>query len=236
MDKKHRHDLQKNPLQEALNDARDYVTSHRGQTTRTVAIVVAAAVVIGAVWGGIALRNRRLTARFSEAIALFDAPLASEGAVAQGARVFNSAGERLAAAKEELRKLAKDAPSSTSGRAATLVLVSLDGAPAATGANLDAVKAFAKSEKGSIAAGLAFVSLLDAEAAAGRAKDALETAKKTLDSGDAPVPKDVLLMALGRLSEKAGQPAEAKSFYLRVTTDFPDSPLRMEAQQRSQGL
>ena len=43
-------------------------------------------------------------------------------------------------------------------------------------------------------------------------------------------------MALGRLSEKAGQPAEAKSFYLRVTTDYPDSPLRMEAQQRSQGL
>ncbi|HSB36070.1 MAG TPA: hypothetical protein VLH41_04295, partial [Thermoanaerobaculia bacterium] len=88
MDKKHRHDLQKNPLKEALLDARDYLTSHKGQTTRTVVIVVAAAVVIGAVWGGIALRNRRLTARFSEAIALFDAPLASDGAVPQGARVF----------------------------------------------------------------------------------------------------------------------------------------------------
>ncbi len=237
MDKKHRHELQKNWLKETLLDGRDFVTSHQGQTVRTTAAVVGVAVLVGAVWGGIALRDRRLAHRFSEAIGLFDAPLASEGAPSgAGQKVFKDADERYAAAREELRKLAKDAPSSESGRAATLVLLALDGPAAATGANLDAVKAFARSEKGSISAGIAFVSLLDAEAAAGRAKDALETARKALDSGESPVSKDILLLALARLSEKNGQAAEARTYYQRLLTDYPDSPVRTEAQQRIQGL
>jgi tetratricopeptide (TPR) repeat protein len=237
MERKHRHELQKDGLKEALVDARDYVTSHRGQTVRTGAIVVAAALLVGGVWGGITLRDRRLAHRFSEAIGLFDAPLVSDGvAPGQGQRAFKDANERLAAAKDDLRKLAKDAPSSVSGQAAMLVVMALDGPAAATGSTLDGVKAFAKSEKGSISAGIAFVSLLDAEAAVGRAKDALDTAKKALDSGDAPVPKDVLLLALAKLSEKNGQTAEAKSYYQRLLADYPDSPVRTEAQQRAQGL
>jgi tetratricopeptide (TPR) repeat protein len=236
MDKKHRHELQHDGLKDALLEARDYVTTHRGQTTRTAAVAVAVALVVGAVWGGVALRNRRLATRFSTAIGLFDAPLASEGTVPPGQRAFRDAAERTAAAKDELRKLARDAPSSEPGRASTLVLVALDGPAAATGANLDAVKAFARSERGTIAGGIAFASLLDAQASSGRVKEAIDLAKKALDGGDASVTKDVLLLALGRLSEKAGQNAEAKSYYLRVLTDYPDSPVRSEAQQRSQGL
>ena len=66
--------------------------------------------------------------------------------------------------------------------------------------------------------------------------DAMETAKKALDSGDAPVPKDVLLVTLGRLAEKNGQVAEAKTYYQRVLTDYPNSAVYPEAQQRIQGL
>ena len=70
----------------------------------------------------------------------------------------------------------------------------------------------------------------------GAPSEALEVAKKALDSGDAPVPKDVLLVELGRLAEKNGKPSEAKSYYQRVLSDYPDSAMRAEAQQRSQGL
>ncbi|HQR68935.1 MAG TPA: tetratricopeptide repeat protein, partial [Thermoanaerobaculia bacterium] len=120
--------------------------------------------------------------------------------------------------------------------AATLLLMGIEGPSGVSGGAIDAAKAFAKGEKGTISAGIAFVSMLDAEAAAGRAQGAVETAKKALDAGDAPVPKDVLLLELGRLSEKTGKAAEAKSYYQRVLTDYPDSPVRAEAQQRSQGL
>src|SRR5664280_548306 len=115
-------------LQHALTDARDYVAAHRSETTRWALIAGGAVLVLGAIWGGIVLRNGRLAARFSSALALFDAPLASDSAPAPGARVF------------------KDV-------AAAVVVLSLDGPKAATGANLDAAKAFAKSESGTVAAG-----------------------------------------------------------------------------------
>ena len=67
-------------LQHALTDARDYVASHRSETTRWALIAGGAVLAVGAIWGGIVLRNDRLAARLSSALALFDAPLASDAA------------------------------------------------------------------------------------------------------------------------------------------------------------
>jgi len=222
-------------LQNALTDARDYVASHRSETTRWALIAGGAVLAVGAIWGGIVLRNGRLAARLSSALALFDAPLASDAA-APGARVFKDVAERTAAAKSELASLMKDAPSSAAGRAAAVVVLALDGPKAATGANLDAAKAFARSESGTVAAGVAAVAAIDAEAAAGRPKEALETAKKYLEASDSPVSKDVLVFTMARLYEQTGQNVEAKSFYQRLVTDFPDSPLRTDAQQKLASL
>jgi tetratricopeptide (TPR) repeat protein len=223
-------------LEHALTDARDFVATHKSETTRWTLIAVGALLVLGAVWGGIVLRNNRLAARLSSALALFDAPLSSDPAPAPGARVFKDHAARTAAARTELLALAKDSSSTSAGRAAAVLLLSLDGAKAATGANLDAAKAFARSESGTVAAGIAAVAAIDAEAGAGRPKEALETAKKYLESGDSPVSKDVLVFTMARLYEKTGQNVEAKNFYQRLVTDFPDSPLRADAQQRLAAL
>ena len=223
-------------LQHALTDARDYVATHRSETTRWTLIAGGAILVVGAIWGGIVLRNNRLAARLSSALALFDAPLASDATVAPGARTFKDVAGRTAAAKTELQSLVKDAPSSAAGRGAAVLLLSLDGAKAATGANLDAARAFARSEGGSVVAGVAAVAAIDAEAAAGRPKEALETAKRYLEASDSPVSKDVLVFTMARLYEQTGQNVEAKSFYQRIVTDFPDSPLRGDAQQRLASL
>jgi tetratricopeptide (TPR) repeat protein len=228
--------LRTDQLQHALTDARDYVSSHRSQTTRWVALGAAAAIVVVAIWGGLAWRSTRASTRLSQALAIFDAPLASDPAPAPGARVYKDAAERASAARAALQELAKDSPSSASGRAAAVLLLGIDGGAAATGANLDAARAFARSEKGTVAGGVAAVAALDAEAAAGRSKEALEAAKKYLDSSDAPLPKDVLVYTVAKLYEKTGQNVEAKSFYQRLVTDFPDSPLRAEAQQKLAGL
>ena len=117
-----------------------------------------------------------------------------------------------------------------------MLLLGLDGGSAATGTNLDAARAFARSKKGTVAAGVAAVAALDAESAAGRSKEALEAARKYLDASDAPLPKDVLVYTVAKLYEKTGQNVEAKSFYQRLVTDFPDSPLRAEAQQKLANL
>jgi tetratricopeptide (TPR) repeat protein len=228
--------LRTDQLQHALTDARDYVSSHRSQTTRWVALGAAAVVVLVAIWGGVAWSRGRASTRLSQALAIFDAPLASDPSPAPGAKVYKDAAERAGAARTALAELAKDSPSSVPGRAAAVLLLGIDGGSAATGTNLDAARAFAKSESGSVAGGVAAVAALDAEAAAGRSKEALEAARKYLDSTDAPLPKDVLVYTVAKLYEKTGQNVEAKSFYQRLVTDFPDSPLRTEAQQKLAGL
>jgi tetratricopeptide (TPR) repeat protein len=228
--------LRTDQLQHALTDARDYVSSHRSQTTRWVVLGAAAVAVVVAVWGGLVWRSNRAAARFSQALAIFDAPLASDPSPAPGAKVYKDAAERTAAARSALTELAKGSSGSASGRAASVLLLGLDGGSAATGTNLDAARAFARSEKGTVAAGVAAVAALDAESAAGRSKEALEAARKYLDSSDAPLPKDVLVYTVARLYEKTGQNVEAKSFYQRLVTDFPDSPLRAEAQQKLASL
>jgi len=228
--------LRTDQLQHALTDARDYVSSHRSETTRRVLLGVAALAAVLAVWGGITWRSNRAAGRLSQALAIFEAPLASDPSPVPGATVYKDAAERTAAVRKELLGLVKDSPSSTAGRAAAVLLLGLDGAPAATGANLDAARSFATSEKGTVAGGVAAMAALDAEAAAGRSKDALESAKKYLEAADAPLPKDVLVYTVAKLYEKNGQNVEAKSFYQRLVTDFPDSPMRAEAQQRLASL
>jgi hypothetical protein len=228
--------LRTDQLQHALTDARDYVSSHRSETTRRVILGVAALAVVLAVWGGLTWRSNRAASRLSEALAVFDAPLASDPSPVPGAKVYKDAAERTAAVRKDLRDLVKDSPSSTAGRAAAVLLLGLEGAPAATGANLDAARSFATSEKGTVAGGVAAMAALDAEAAAGRSKDALESAKRYLESADAPLPKDVLVYTVAKLYEKNGQNVEAKSFYQRLVTDFPDSAMRAEAQQRLASL
>jgi hypothetical protein len=227
--------MQTDELQSALVHGRDFVATHRSETLRWTLVLGGAAVLVAAIVFGLNARANRLSARLSHALSVFDAPLVTEGAP-PGQQVFKDAADRTAAAKKELLSLAGDAPSSTAGRAASVLLLSMEGAPSATGSRIDAVKAFASSESGTVSAGIAAVTLLDAEAAAGRTNEAIDTAKKYLESPNSPMPKDVLIFTLAHLYEKAGKPAEARSFYQRVVSEFPDSSMRFEAQQRAAAL
>jgi tetratricopeptide (TPR) repeat protein len=229
--------MQTDELEHALVDARDYVVSHRSQTAKMAGLAAGALLLIAAIWGGITYRSNGLGNRFSQALATLDAPLVTDGAaVAPGQRVYKDAAERLNEGKSQLKALASDAPSSRAGRAAALMLLSLDGSKGVSPDLLKAAEAFARSESGSISAGLAASALLDAQAASGRTKEAIEIAKRYLESADSPLPKDLLVFTLAKLYEKAGQLTEARTFYQRVVSDFPESTMRFEAQQKVSSL
>ena len=150
--------------------------------------------------------------------------------------VYKDAAERLEAAKKQLRELAADAPGSMPGQVARTMLLALEGGPTPPAKLLDGARDLAKRDPGSIASGVAALSYLEAEAAAGRVKEAIASAKGYLESAEPPLPKDVILFTLARLYEKDGQLADAKTSYQRVVSDYPDSPMRFEAQQKAQGL
>ena len=230
-------EMQTDELRHALEGARDYVSSHQTQTKKWAAIGVGAVLFVALAWGGLAWRARSLEARFSKAMGIFDAPLVTDGVAGNGSqKIYKDPAERLGDARKALEEIARDAPSSGPGRAATLVILGLDGKKGATGTVLDRISAYAHEDAGSMHAGYAAVALLEARAAAGQTKEAIDTAKKYLDSSSSPLPKDLLIFTLGQLSEKAGQAAEAKSYYQRIVSDFPDSSVRGEAQLRSQAL
>ena len=236
-DKISRKDLKENELEHVLVEARDYVVSHEAGAKRWTALAVGAAVLVGLVWGGLALRGRRLDSRLSAALAVFEAPLATAGAgTPPGVTVYKDAAERLEAAKKQLRELADDAPGSRPGQAARTMLLALEGGPTPPAKLLDGARDLAKRNPGSIASGVAALSYLEAESAAGRVKEAISSARAYLEAAQPPLPKDVLLFTLARLYEKDGQLADAKSSYQRLVADFPDSPMRFEAQQKVQGL
>ena len=233
MDHAHKKKLQANELEDALLGAKDYATSHTDQLKRYGPLAAAAVLLVAIVVGGLSWRTKSIDGRLSLALGTLDAPLSSDpGLAASGEKGFATAAERLGAARGKLVEIAKDSPSSTAGKAASAILLGIDGSKDLSATRLDATASFAKSEAGTFAAGVAAASYLDARAAAGQAKDAIGVAKSYLDSSSSPLPKDILVFKLGMLCEKAGQPAEAKSYFQRVVSEFPDSPMRSEAQQK----
>ena len=237
MDHAHKKKLQANDLEDALLGAKDYATSHTGQLKKYGALGGVAVVLAAVVFGWLSWRSNALATQLSQALGTFDAPLSSDPALAAtGEKGFATTAERIGAARGKLAELAKSSPSSGAGEAASAILLGLDGAKDLSAARLDAVASFAQAEAGTFAAGVAASSYLDAKAAAGQAKDAIVAAKRFLDSSNPPLPKDVLVYKLGALNEKAGLPAEAKSYYQRLVSEFPDSPMRAEAQQKLAAL
>lgn len=231
-------ELRANELQDALQGAADYVETHKDQTLKWLGIGLGAVALVGGIWGGLSWRTNRLNGRLSEALSVFEAPIQADGVppVAAGGKIYKDAAERTAEARKQLEALAKDAPSSTAGKAAALVVVALDGKKDVSTATLDGLREMARSDAGSMAAGAAAAAVLDAKVAAGQTKEAIEIGKKFLESTVPPLPKDVLIFKLAELYEKSGQPAEAKSFYRRVVDDYPDSPMKWDAQSKVSSL
>lgn len=227
--------MQVDGLEHALVDARDYLSTHKNQTLRTTLLVAGVAVLAFGVWGIVSWRTNKLAGRLSEALGLLDAPLVTDGTAAPGQRVFKSEAERRAEVVKKLEELAKDSPSSEAGRAASAMLLA-SGGPAPSPATLESVKAFAKGESGSVAAAAAALSVIDAEAASGNLKDAIATGKSYLEESNPPLPKDVILFTLASLYERNGQTSEAKTHYQRLVSDYPESALRSDAQQKLTGL
>jgi hypothetical protein len=232
-----RKDLRHDELQDALVGAQHYISDHQRETKKWVAIAVGAVVLIGLIWGGISWRNKRLSMRLSNALALYEVPLATGTEKPVGnLPVFKTEKERKEAVAKELRALATDAPGSSAGKSAGMMLLSMEGQKELTADRIGQLQALASSRSGSITGGFAAAAAIDAKAAEGKTKEAIELGRKYLDSSSSPIPKDQLLFMIAQLYEKNSQPAEAKTFYQRIVNEFPRSSVRVDAQQRIAGL
>lgn len=222
-----RRDMKRNDLAEGVRHTVDYVALHR----RGVTEAIAAAVVIAALIGGFFLfrawRERQAGAELSAGLEALEVPLASDQAAKGAARTFATDAEREKEAKAHFEKAA-GVGGTSAGHAAALVLAARLGPPP----DADAFAKAARERRMEISTPgeIDSARLL---AAQGKAPEAIDRLRRAIDSSRTTAPKDALLFALGEICEQTGNAAEAKAAFGRIVTEFPDSPYRQDARQKT---
>ena len=242
MKRKERCELKENELAGMIVAASEAFEARR----RQVVGIVLAAVVIAAVVGGAAVWRQRSTARaeglLAEAMVAFNAPVVSvtvkpsepgggPAAATIGATgSFATENAKLTAALPKLKTAADAYPDSAAGITARYHYAS---SLAALGRYDDAIKAFdevqTRAGAGTLYGRMAQLGKADTQVRAGQLEAAIATWKALAASSDDALPKDAILMELGKAYQAAGNTEEARKTFNQIIEEHPASPYTQEA-------
>jgi len=222
-----RRQLKRNDLAETFGRGVDYVAHHRRGATEAIAAGVAVLLLAGGFVLFRGWRERTAGRELSEALAILEAPLASDPTAATASRTFPTAADREREAAKHLDAAAKKA-STEAGRAARLIVA------ARSEKGAEAVNDLTKvARDGTLeVAAAAEIDVARLLAAAGKTSEAIERLQRGIESPQAAAPKDALLFVLAETYEKAGNAADARSTYQRIVNDYPNSPYRAPAREK----
>lgn len=222
-----RRQLKRNDLADTVGRGVDYVAHHRRGATEAIAAVVAVLLLAGGFLLFRGWRERVAGRELSEALAVLEAPLASDPAAATASRTYPTAADREREAAKHLDAAAKKG-STEAGRAARVILAARSDKPAEAVNDLTKVARDAKWE----VAAAAEIDAARLLAATGKTNEAIERLKRGIESPQAAAPRDALLFLLAETYEKAGNAAEARATYQRIVNDYPNSPYRSPAREK----
>lgn len=242
MKRKERHQLKENELVEMIVSARTAFDANRSRLTLILLIVV----VAGAVVGGIAMWRRNTNSRaeqlLADAMVAFNArviPVTTEptqpGEVPAAASIgatgsFPTVAAKLTAALPKLKAAADAYPDSDAGITARYHYAS---SLAATGKYDEGIRAFdevvRRAGVSSLYGRMALFGKADTQARAGQFDAAIATWKELASSTDEALPKDAILMELGKAYQAAGKTEEARKLFNQIVEEHPTSPYTAEA-------
>lgn len=222
-----RRQLKRNELAETFGRTVDYVSHHRRGATEAIAAGVAVLLLAAGFLLFRGWRERSAGRELSEAIAILEAPLASDPAAATAARTFPTAAEREREAAQYLDSAAKKG-GTRAGRAARVILAARSEKPADAVNVLTRVARDAELE----VAAAAEIDAARLLAATGKSTEAIDRLKRAIESPQSAAPRDVLLFVLAETYEKSGSAADARSTYQRIVNDYPNSPYRTAAREK----
>lgn len=242
MKRKERHQLKENELAEMIVSARTAFDANRSRLTLILLIVV----VAGALVGGIAMWRRNTNSRaeqlLADAMVAFNArviPVTTEptqpGEVPAAASIgatgsFPTVAAKLTAALPKLKAAADAYPDSDAGITARYHYAS---SLAAIGKYDEGIRAFdevvRRAGVSSLYGRMALFGKADTQARAGQFDGAIATWKELASSTDEALPKDAILMELGKAYQAVGKTEEARKLFNQIVEEHPTSPYTAEA-------
>lgn len=242
MKRKERHHLKENDLVQTIISTREAIEARKGLLTGVLlALLLVAAVVVGiVVWRqGDDARAEQL---LGEALVTFNARVITAsttpgqpGEVPAAATIgatgsYATEAAKLNAALPKLKAAADAYPDSDAGVTARYHYAS---SLAALGKHAEAIQAFdevvTRAGEDSLYGRTARMGKADTQARSGQFDAAIATWKALAASTDEDLPKDAILMELGKAYQANGNQEEARKAFTQIVDEHPTSPYSADA-------
>ena len=242
MKRKERHHLKENDLAQTLVAARQAMEARRGMLTGVLLAALLGAVVIGGIIVWQQEDDARAEQMLADAMVTFNARVipasttpAQPGEVPAAATLgatgsYATEAAKLTAALPKLKATADAYPGTEAGITARYHYAS---SLAALGKHTDAIQAFEevinRAGADSLYGRMAQMGKADTQARAGQLNDAIAAWKSLATSTDEDLPKDAILMELGKAYQASGNQEEARKAFTQIVDEHPTSPYSADA-------
>jgi TolA-binding protein len=229
-----RHRLKENELSHVLSDASARLQENR-RTVGLAAGVIALILVAGiGYWAWTTRSENRAQALLGDAIVIMQAPVEEPKPGAKPAGPgYPTVQARAEAALAKFAEVYNAYPATSAGIAARYYAAS---ALAMLGRHAEAAARFQetvdRAGENSFYGRMARLGVIEANAQAKKYDEAISAAQALVNNtSDDTIPRDALLMELGRVQAAAGKKTEAKQTLDKVIAEFPQSPYAEEAKR-----
>jgi TolA-binding protein len=238
MKRTERHRLKENELSHVFGEARARMAENRRRFGAIALVIVALLIGSFAYWTWKAYRESRARVRLIEAMAIVQSPIAEAKPAAGGKPPQTPGGyptvqARAEAALPKFAEVYNSYPSTEAGLAARYYAAS---ALAMVGRPAEALTRYQevvdRAGMNSFYGRVAQLGVIETGTQAKQFDKAISTAQALVNNtSDEAIPRDALLMELGRVYAAAGKKTEAKQTLDKVIAEFPDSVFADEAKQ-----
>jgi TolA-binding protein len=234
MKRTERHRLKENELSHALTSATERLRENPRNVGLIAGAVLLVVLIAGGYWAWKTRSETRAQLMLGDAMAIIQSPIEDPKAGAKPAgNSYPNTNARAEAALVKFNEAANAYPSTKAGVAAryySAATLAMLGRPADAAARYQEV--VDRAGAGTFYGRMAQLGMVVSNAEAKQYDKAISTAQSLVNNtGDETIPRDALLMQLGRVQAAAGKRAEAKQTLDKVIADFPQSVYIEEAKQ-----
>lgn len=228
-----RHRLKENELSHVLEDASARLQEHRNTVAMGAGAVLLVLLAGIGYWAWTTRSQNRAQALLGDAVVIMQSPVEEAKPGAKPGAGYPTVQARAEAALAKFGEVYNTYPSTDAGIASRYYAAS---ALAMLGRHAEAAARFQetvdRAGANSFYGRMARLGVVEANAQAKKYDEAISAAQALVNNtSDDSIPRDALLMELGRVQAAAGKKTEAKQTLDKVIAEFPGSPYVEEAKR-----